>query len=75
MEVNKNNIEEQILMYVDGELDTADAKAVLQYIALHPEWQSLLEEYKSLVLQPDTDIVFEGKETIAPPRTRPGNRL
>lgn len=67
MEVNTNNIEEQILLYVDGELDTAGAKALLQYIALHPEWRTMLEEYKSLVMQPDTAIVFEGKDALLQP--------
>lgn len=64
MEVNINNIEEQILLYVDGELDAAEAKALLQYIALHPEWRSMLEEYRSLVMQPDTVIVYEGKDAL-----------
>lgn len=67
MEVNKNNIEEQILLYVDGELNTAEASALLQYIALHPEWHSLLDEYKSLVIPQDDDLVFEGKEALLQP--------
>jgi anti-sigma factor RsiW len=70
MEVNKNNIEEQILLYVDGELNTEEAKALLQYVAQHPEWRTLLDEYSNLVLQPDTDMVFEGKEALLQPEVQ-----
>ncbi|PSK90128.1 anti-sigma factor family protein [Taibaiella chishuiensis] len=67
MEINPNNIEEQILLYVDGELSTEEAGNLLQYIALHPQWRILLEEYKSLVLPPEDELVFEGKEALLQP--------
>lgn len=70
MEVNKNNIEEQILLYIDGELNTEEAKALLQYVARYPEWRTLLDEYSSLVMQPDTDMVFEGKEALLQPEVQ-----
>lgn len=70
MEVNKNNIEEQILLYVDGELNAEEAKVLLQYVAQHPEWRTLLDEYSNLLLQPDTDMVFEGKEALLQPEVQ-----
>ena len=67
MEINPNNIEEQILLYVDGELSTEEAAGLLQYIGLNPQWRTLLDDYQSLVMPQDDELVFEGKEALLQP--------
>lgn len=67
METNPNNIEELILLYVDGELSTEAAASLLQYVALHPQWRTLLDEYQSLVMPQDDELVFEGKDALLQP--------
>jgi hypothetical protein len=64
MELNENNIEEQILLLADGELDAAEAAAVMAYIGAHTEYRAMLELYRSVKLEPEESIVFPGKELL-----------
>ena len=62
--INKNNYEEYFLLYLDNELDAAGKKEVELFARQSP---SLLEELNLLLqtrLEPDTTIVFEGKEVL-----------
>lgn len=58
------NYEELMLLYVDGELNEADGGALLAFVARHPSLAKELETYQMLRLQPDTALVYEGKETL-----------
>jgi hypothetical protein len=62
--IDKNNYEEYFLLYLDNELDAAAKKEVELFASQSP---SLLEELNLLLqtrLEPDTAIVFEGKEIL-----------
>src|SRR5690606_17307964 len=60
-------IETLILLYVDKELDANTANALLLYLQQHPEYQALLDAYTDTVLQPESNIIFEAKESLKKP--------
>ncbi len=64
MEITKENIEEQILLYIDGELDEAASANLLAYIALHEEYKPMLQAYEAVKIEPDEDVVFPHKELL-----------
>jgi cell pole-organizing protein PopZ len=64
MKVNKENIEEQILLYVDGELDAAAEGELMDFLQKYPEYDALLQDYLSTVLHPEEALLFPGKEHL-----------
>lgn len=62
--VNKENYEEYMLLYADGELSDAEVKALLAFVDAHPELRSELEAYSATRLVPDTTIVYAHKEQL-----------
>ncbi|MCB0695785.1 MAG: hypothetical protein KDC07_00390 [Chitinophagaceae bacterium] len=70
--VNMTNYEEYMLLYADGELNHEDEQALLAFVAQHPELQAELKAYAATRLQPDTTIVFEGKEDLMKDEPRKG---
>lgn len=64
MRLNQENIEEQILLLVDGELDDTTAAGVIAYVEQHKEYKALLDLYLATQLQPDVTITFPGKESL-----------
>jgi hypothetical protein len=64
MYFNKQNIEEQILLYIDGELDVEAANKLLAYIDAHPQYKVLLEAYQSSILEPDTQLIYPDKSSL-----------
>jgi hypothetical protein len=62
--INQSNYQEYLLLYVDNELDHAAKKDVEQYIHENPFLQNDLSLLQQAILEPDTDIVFAGKETL-----------
>lgn len=50
MNINHDNIEAYIIDYIDGELDDATSTAVLDFIQLHPTYQTMLDEYKQTIM-------------------------
>ncbi len=64
MKLTKENIEEQILLLVDGELEEEATAAVLAYIEQHTEYQPMLDAYRATQLQPEEHIFFPGKESL-----------
>lgn len=64
MEITKENIEGQILLYIDGELDEAASANLLAYVALHEEYKPMLQAYEAVKIEPDEDIVFPHKELL-----------
>ncbi|MBS1772682.1 MAG: hypothetical protein JST82_07475 [Bacteroidetes bacterium] len=62
--VNKENYEEYMLLYADGELSEAETKALLAFVDEHPELKSELEAYNATRLVPDTTMVYEHKEQL-----------
>jgi hypothetical protein len=64
MMVTWENYEEYLLLHVDGELSDAEQKALLGFIALHPEVEDELKLYQSTVLQADTTVAYSPKEAL-----------
>jgi hypothetical protein len=62
--VNKENYEEYMLLYADGELSEAEVKALHAFVDANPELRSELEAYKATHLVPDTTMVYEHKEKL-----------
>lgn len=63
MVINKENIEEYLLLLIDGELSEAEEGEVLAFVDNHPESQLLLDAFLQTKLD-DTTIVFEDKESL-----------
>ena len=64
MEINRNTYEEFFLLYVDGELNAGERKAVENFAEQHPDLKKELELLKSSVLIPDNALIFEKKEEL-----------
>ncbi len=67
--VNLENYEEYMMMYADGELNEAETKALMDFVAANPELAKELEAYSATKLVPDTTMVYANKEQLmkAPP--------
>jgi hypothetical protein len=65
--VTWENYEEYLLLHVDGELNDAEQRALLGFIALHPEVEDELKTYQSAVLTSDAAVVYERKEALLKP--------
>lgn len=58
------NYEELLLLYIDGELDEAEAEELLAFIAQHPALAKELKEYEQLRLMPDMSMGFDDKDKL-----------
>lgn len=67
--VNLENYEEYMMMYADGELNEAETKALMDFVAANPELTKELEAYSATKLVPDTTMVYANKDQLmkAPP--------
>jgi len=62
--ITRENYEEYIMMYVDGELQPAQEKALNDFLVLHPELKCELQSYELTKLSPDTSITFVGESSL-----------
>lgn len=62
--VNRENYEEYMMLYVDGELDEAGEQALHAFVAAHPDLQAELAAYESCRLQPEEQLVFGDKDAL-----------
>jgi hypothetical protein len=69
--IHPMNYRELFLLYTDGELSTEDMKKVEAFAALHPFYQNELSSFLQTRIQPEDELVFEGKEILF----RTGNRV
>lgn len=70
--VNRDNYEEYMMLYVDGELNDAAQQELLEYIEQHPECAAEFQLYQQIRVQPDRTQVFPDKESLL--RTMPAGR-
>lgn len=70
--VNMENYEEYMLLYADRELTPEQEKALLDFVARHPELKAEMEAYAATRLQPDEAMVFTGKDALI--KTEPGGK-
>lgn len=61
--LTKENIETQIMLYVDNELPAGEARDLLAFLEQHPEYKILLGDYQDSVLQPE-EMVFPNKKQL-----------
>lgn len=78
MNLNKENIEEHILLFVDAELDEDAAQQLMEYIEEHPEYQAMLDAYMmtqldqaELIAYPDKEALLQKETQIVPLPLRP----
>jgi hypothetical protein len=62
--VTWENYEEYMLLEADGELTETEQKALYAFLEAHPELKSELALFKATKLEPDTAMVYEGKEQL-----------
>jgi cytoskeletal protein RodZ len=62
--INRNNYEEYLLMYIDGELSPAEAKAVEAFLDVNPDLKEELQLLQQTVLEPEESITFSGKDLL-----------
>ena len=72
--VNMENYEEYMLLEADGELTEAEQEALYAFVEQHPELKNEMELFPVLKLEPDTSIVYEGKEELLKTLPGPGKR-
>jgi len=64
MNINRHNYESFFLLYTDNELDAAGRKAVEDFVAQNPDLARELALLQQLVLPPDDQVVFAGKDSL-----------
>lgn len=62
--INRNNYETYFLLYVDGELCSEEKVAVERFVAENPDLAEELALFQSTLLQPEDNLIFEGKEAL-----------
>lgn len=63
MIINKGNIEEYVLLLIDGELNAAEETEVMAFIDNHDEYRLLLDQFLDTKLDIET-LAFEDKESL-----------
>jgi anti-sigma factor RsiW len=64
MNINRNNYEQFFIMYVDNELSAEERMEVEAFVASNPDLEVELEMFREVVLQPEPQITFPGKEIL-----------
>lgn len=62
--INRNNYEEYLMLYLDGELSSADREAVELFLKENPDLQEELEILQQAVLIPEAEIQFANKASL-----------
>lgn len=62
--INRNNYEEYLLMYIDGELSPSDARSVELFLEENPDIKEELKLLQQTILQPEETIRFADKASL-----------
>lgn len=72
MDISAENIEELIILLIDNELDNEEAIAVKAFIDTKPEYQVLLQQYKTVKLDDATDdLIYPSWEMLLQKEEQP----
>jgi hypothetical protein len=69
--INRNNYEEYLLLYIDGELPAAERQAVESFLAVNPDLKEELQLLQQTILQPEhlsfseKDLLYRKEEGIS----------
>ena len=64
MSITHHNYEEFFILYMDNELSSDDRRMVEAFVQQHTDLKEELDSLLQYKLEPDTDIVFTGKEEL-----------
>ncbi len=67
------NYEEYMMMHADGELQPAEERELMEFVAAHPELNAELKAYSLTRLSPDESFVYTDKNSLL--RTEPSKRV
>src|SRR5438045_591218 len=62
--VTWENYEEYMMLEADGELDAAGRQALQAFINANPTLEEERLAFNTLILEPDTTIVYPGKQSL-----------
>ena len=75
MNINRDNYEHWLLLYIDRELSAADKEAFEAFAAANPDVQEELELYNQTILAPDDTICFSGIANLLQPEVWDENQI
>ncbi len=64
MNINRHNYEEYFILYMDNELSSDDRRMVEAFVVQHPDLKEELDLLQQFKLEPDTGIMYDGKEEL-----------
>jgi hypothetical protein len=64
MNITRHNYEEFFILYMDNELSSDDRRMVEAFVQQHTDLKEELDSLLQYKLEPDTEIVFTGKEEL-----------
>lgn len=64
MKINHHNYEEYFILYMDNELNAEERRMVEAFVQQYPELKEELQVLSQYKLEPDTSVVFKGKEEL-----------
>ena len=64
MSITRHNYEEYFILYMDNELSSDDRRMVEVFVQQHPDLKEELDILLQYKLEPDTSVVFNGKEEL-----------
>ncbi len=64
MSINKNNYEEWMVDFVEGNLSPAQKRLLSEFLSIHPELRAELDVYSQTTLEPDKTVAFTNKDVL-----------
>ena len=64
MKIDRHNYEEHFILYMDNELSSDERRMVEAFVQNHPDLKEELDILLQYKLEPDTNIIFTGKEDL-----------
>ncbi|HVB03617.1 MAG TPA: hypothetical protein VNE41_07835 [Chitinophagaceae bacterium] len=64
MTINEHNYEEWLISFADGELNSTEAKELMNFLEANPRFKEELWLFQSLKLIPDPSLVYQDKASL-----------